>query len=75
MGSPQEANLGDIGVANPGKKLIVETSRPILVAINDNTKLWPVEDVLVMASDGITALYFQNTDANNTATVEFLVTD
>lgn len=75
MGAPQEANLGDIGVSNPGKKLIVETDRAISVAVNDSTKLWPVEAVLVMASDGITSLWFQNTDATNTATVTFLVTD
>ena len=75
MGAPQQASLGDIGVATPGKKLIVETDRAISVGVNDSTKLWPISSILVMASDGITSLWFQNTDATNTATVTFLVTD
>jgi hypothetical protein len=75
MGAPEQANLGDIGAGTPGKKLIIETDQPILVGVNSNTSLWPVEAVLIMASDGITSLWFQNTDADNEATVEFLVTD
>ena len=75
MASPEQANLGDIDAGTPGKKLIVETDRPILVGVNSNTALWPVEHVLMMASEGITELWFQNTDADNEATVEFIVTD
>lgn len=75
MGAPEAANIGDMGAGTPGKKLMVETDRPIYVAINDSARLWPVENFLAMASDGITSLYFQNTDASNTATVVFVITN
>jgi len=73
MGSPEEIDLGDIGVTNPGTRLFLKTDRPILVALNDNTFLWETKG-LVMSGTEITNLYVQNTDATKEATIEFLVT-
>lgn len=74
MGAFQEANLGDIGASTPGEHLFIVVDRPITIAVNATTKD-VVADVLVLVGSSITNLYFKNTDANNTATVEYLVTD
>ena len=79
MGAVQEASLGDISVATPGKKLVVvvvdvSVAGSLLLALNDATMLVPVDKVYVIEGT-VERLFFQNTDPNNTVTVEFTATD
>lgn len=70
----QTIDLNDIGVTNPGQHLFVRAERPITIAINTTAKE-VVADTLVVLGSSITALFFKNTDVDNTTDVEFLVTD
>jgi hypothetical protein len=74
MGSFQQANLGDIDGTPAGQHLIVVADRAITIAVNTTAKE-VVADTLILIGASISALYFKNTDVNNTATVEFVVTD
>lgn len=74
MAAFQQANLGDIDGSPAGQHLMVKADRAITIAVNDTAKE-VVADTLMMIGASITALYFKNTDADNTATVEFVVTD
>lgn len=74
MSAYQQASLGDIGASNPGEHLMVISDRPIKIAVN-STSNEVTASLLAMSDTSVTALYFKNEDADNTATVEFLVTD
>lgn len=74
MSSFQQINLGDIGVSNPGEHLLLISDRSITIAVNDTTT-YVDGSMLALSGAAITALYVKNTDANNTATIEFVVTD
>ncbi len=74
MSSFQQANLGDIDGSPAGQHLMVVADRAITIAVNTTAKE-VVGSTLMMVGASISALYFKNTDANNTATVEFVVTD
>ena len=74
MSTFQEASLGDINSTNLGTHLAMISDRAITVAVNTTTKQ-VVADVLVMRGTNVSHLYFKNTDADNTATIEFAVTD
>jgi hypothetical protein len=53
---------------------MVVSERAITMAVNVTTKQ-VVGDVLMMKGTSVSHLYFKNTDANNTATLEFVVAD
>lgn len=74
MANYQAASLGDIDGSNPGAHLLVVADRSIYIAVN-TTSQYIYADSLMMVGTSVTALYFKNTDADNTATVEFVVTD
>jgi hypothetical protein len=74
MGAPQQASLGDIDVSNPGQHLLVTADRQIKIGVNSSSVLTDAEALMVIGGS-VETLYFQNTDATNTATVEFVVTD
>lgn len=74
MSSFQQVNLGDIGASYPGEHLLLVSDRAITIAVNDTANS-VVGSMLAMSGAAITALYVKNTDANNTATIEFVVTD
>lgn len=74
MSSFQQANLGDIDGSPAGQHLMVVADRAITIAVNTTAKE-VVADTLILIGASISALYFKNTDANNTATVEYVVTD
>lgn len=80
MSSPQEIDLSGVGVA-PGTNatagsLYLETNRVVLVAVDDNTKLWPLaEHGAVLLVGSFTHLYVQNESTTNVATVDLVVTD
>lgn len=74
MANFQEASLGSINSTNPGKHVFVVADRSITIAAN-TTAQQVVGDTLMMRDTSISHLYFKNTDANNTATVQFVVTD
>ena len=74
MSSFQQASLGDIDGSPAGQHLFLIADRAISIAVNDTAKV-VVGYVLMLTGASISALYFKNTDANNTATVQFAVTD
>lgn len=79
MATPQEASLGDLGASNPGQRLMIEVSDisvpgTLFIAIDDVTKLIKVDRVFLM-NGPFERLWFQNTDPNNTVTVEFVATN
>ncbi len=74
MSSFQQASLGDIDGSPAGQHLMVKADRAITIAVNAEANA-VVADTLMMIGASITSLHFKNTDANNTATVEFVVTD
>ena len=74
MSTFQEASLGDINSTNLGKHIVVEADRAITIAVN-TTAQNVVAYFMMMSGASISHLYFKNTDANNTATLEFAVTD
>jgi hypothetical protein len=79
MGAVAEASLGDLGASNPGQRLMVEVADisvagTLFLAIDDSTKLVAVDQVFMLKGP-FERLFFQNTDPNNTVTVEFIATD
>ena len=74
MSSFQQASLGDIDGSPAGQHLFIIADRAITIGIDDTVKV-VVAHTLMMVGASISALYFKNTDANNTATVQFAVTD
>lgn len=76
MSAFQQVNLGDIGASYPGQHLLLVVSEgpAITIAVNDTANTVDAT-VLAMSGASITALYVKNTDADQTATIEFVVTD
>lgn len=82
MGSPQEIDLSGVS-SSPGASsthkaaaLFLQTDRAVKVAIDDNTKLWPLDDDgAVMLVGSFSHLYVQNESTTNQAIVELIATD
>ncbi len=68
----QQVNIDGV---TTGAKLLILTDRVIKVAINTSTYQVPVSDVLMMTSNGITAIWLENEDATFSATVTVVLTD
>ena len=74
MSSFQQASLGDLGASTPAEFLMVVSDQAITIGVSSTTATISA-DLLLMQGASVTQLHFKNTDANNTATVEFVATD
>ncbi len=77
MTSPSEIDLSGV-TAVPGVEaggtLFVETDRSILVAVNNNSYLWPLSaNGALLLTGALTHLYVQNESTTNQATIELVV--
>lgn len=71
MANPSEIDIEGVDTA---AAWILTTSQTILVAVDDNSFLWPVKE-FIMVVGSLTHLYVQNTNTTNTATIEVAVSD
>ena len=71
MANPSEIDIEGVDTA---QAWMLTTSQTILVAVDDNSFLWPVKE-FIMVVGVVTHLYVQNENTTNTATVEIVVTD
>ena len=73
MASPQEVDMAGVATA---ATLFLQTDRDILVAVNNASYLWPVNEhgALVLVG-AFTHLYVQNESTTNQAVVDMIVTD
>ena len=62
------------GVAD-AEYLMIETDHAIDVSINDNTRYWPVSEVVALALTSATTVYLRNNSVTNTAQVFLVAVD
>lgn len=74
MSAFEEASIGSVNTTNTGSHLMVVSSQAIDIAVNTTAQSVNA-DVFAMSGATITHLYFKNTDTDNEATVEFVVSD
>ena len=77
MGAFQEFDME--GVAT-GEYFMLETDRPLLVALNSTAQVWQVGTgttggALMLSGASITHIYVQNESTTNVATAHLIVTD